>query len=95
MQCVPAARADGIGDMTQTAQILALLRANGERGLTAIEALREANCFRLAARIADLKAEGYEITSTMETTDTGKRIARYRIVERPSWSAGDQLSWTA
>lgn len=65
---------------TQTAQILALLRDRGDDGLTAMDALREAQCFRLAARISDLKDEGYDITSTIETTDTGKRIARYRLV---------------
>jgi hypothetical protein len=77
---------------TQCQLILTLLRAYGDRGLTAMDALREANCFRLAARIADLKAEGHDITSTMETTDTGKRIARYRLVEAP---VTEQLTWTA
>jgi hypothetical protein len=67
--------------MTQKDIILELLRWNGAAGITALDAL-EIGCFRLAARIADLRADGYEITSTMELTRTAKRIARYRIVEQ-------------
>ncbi len=67
--------------MTQKDIILELLRWNGAAGITALDAL-EIGCFRLAARIADLRADGYEITSTMEQTRTAKRIARYRIVEQ-------------
>ena len=67
--------------MKQTDAILALLRSRGDRGITALDALDEVGSFRLAARIADLHAEGYTITSTMETTAAGKRIARYRLIE--------------
>ena len=67
--------------MKQTDAILALLRARGDRGITALDALEEVGSFRLAARISDLHAAGYTITSTMETTANGKRIARYRLVE--------------
>ena len=67
--------------MTQTTDILALLRFRGERGLTALDAFGIVGSMRLAARIADLKADGYTITSTMETTPRGARVARYRIVE--------------
>ena len=76
--------------MTQTEQVLDLLRYRGDRGITAMDALQEAGSFRLAARIADLRAEGHDITSTMETTATGKRIARYRLVEP---QAVEQLAW--
>ena len=71
--------------MTQNQQVLDLLRSRGDRGITAIDALNEVGSFRLAARIADLRADGYTITSTMETTATGKRIARYRLVEPKSY----------
>jgi hypothetical protein len=38
-------------------------------------------CTRLAARIADLKDEGYRIETTMETSDlNGKRFARYFLL---------------
>ncbi len=68
--------------MTQTDAILELLRARGDRGLTAIEALNEVGSFRLAARIADLHAAGYDISSTMVTLPNGKRIARYVLHEQ-------------
>jgi hypothetical protein len=71
--------------MTQTAEILALLRSRGDVGITPMDALEEVGSFRLAARIADLHAAGYTITSTMETTPTGKRIARYRLVEAKAY----------
>ena len=64
------------------ADILALLHLNPD-GITAIEALNEAGCFRLGARIFDLKALGYPIEADWVTTMTGKRVARYRLVTKP------------
>lgn len=72
--------------------VLALLHLNPD-GITAIEALNDVGCFRLGARIWDLKAEGYEIESELVTTMTGKRIARYRLVVKPEQP--QQLRWTA
>jgi hypothetical protein len=66
--------------VSQTDDVLALLRARGDAGVTALDALREVGSFRLAARIADLHAAGFDISSTIETTPNGKRIARYRLV---------------
>ncbi len=62
--------------------VLGLLRTYPE-GITALEALNDVGCFRLGARIYDLKAEGYRIETDLVTTMTGKRIARYRLVEKP------------
>lgn len=50
--------------------------------ITAIEALRDFGCYRLASRISDLKKEGMDIDKTMEESVsrvTGKavRYARY------------------
>jgi hypothetical protein len=46
--------------------------------LTALEALQRFQCFRLAARIADLKKEGMHIDAVMVADeDTGKVYARY------------------
>ena len=45
--------------------------------VTAITALQRFGCFRLAARINDLREQGYSITTETEKTSTGKRIARY------------------
>lgn len=52
--------------------------------ITAIEALNDFGCFRLASRISDLKREGLEIRKTMEervSGVTGKtvRYARYSL----------------
>jgi hypothetical protein len=69
--------------MTQNDEVLALLRGAGEHGITSLEALYAVGSFRLAARIADLKAEGHVITSTLEPTPSGKHVARYRLVEEP------------
>lgn len=37
-------------------------------------------CYRLSARIANLKAQGYKITTEMETKN-GSTYARYRLEE--------------
>lgn len=68
--------------MTQTADVIALLRAN-PRGITALDALRAAGCFRLAARVADLRAEGHDIRTQMVATAGGKHVALYTLHERP------------
>lgn len=64
--------------MTQIEAILRLLEERPE-GITAMDALREAGSFRLAARIADLREQGHDIDSEMVTLDSGKRVARYRL----------------
>lgn len=48
---------------TQSQQILDWMEA-GLR-ISPVEALNEFGCFRLAARISDLRSEGYEIQSEM------------------------------
>ena len=62
--------------MTQTDWILNQLK----RGpLTAVDALNGCGCFRLAARIKDLRDAGYQIeTKTLELPN-GKHIAQYSL----------------
>jgi hypothetical protein len=48
--------------MSQEAQILNHLQAG--KALTPIQALNYFSCFRLAARIHDLRCKGYDIVST-------------------------------
>ena len=60
---------------TQKAQILRML-LNGP--VTSLDALQEAGCFRLAARIKDLKDAGYLIKTDM-ITHKGKRFAQYSL----------------
>jgi hypothetical protein len=45
--------------------------------ITAIDALQTFGCFRLAARIKDLKDEGMEIDKVMVKTASGARVAQY------------------
>jgi hypothetical protein len=60
-----------------TRAVLDLLREQGVDGLTPALALSEVGTMRLAARIAELRAEGHEIVNVGWTTATGKRVARY------------------
>lgn len=59
------------------ASVLAYIRTHGS--ITAIEAERHLHCHRLAARVADLKAEGIVIQSTLVVTESGHRFARYSL----------------
>lgn len=51
---------------------------SGKR-ITPLEALHYWNCFRLGARIADLRADGHEIKSEFVVTPSGKRVKSYWI----------------
>lgn len=62
--------------MTQKQMILTHLRTQG--GITPLEALQKYGCFRLGARIADLKGDGIGIKTEMVKED-GKRFARYTL----------------
>ena len=62
---------------TQANRILAHLRA-GNR-LTAIEALERFGCFRLAARIHELRRDGWQIEERTVETRSGKRVAEYSL----------------
>ena len=61
--------------MTQSEQILTHLRS---RSISAIEALGEYGCFRLAARIDELRKAGHRIESRTVKAN-GKRYARYQL----------------
>ena len=65
-------------DKTQEQAILAHL----EQGLaiTPLEALAKYGCFRLGARVWDLRMKGWDIQSCMVKTATGKRIAKYWLM---------------
>ncbi len=62
--------------MDQTTAILRHLRAGHE--LTPIEAFERFGCLRLAARISDLRRDGYAIETRIEK-GKGKRWAAYRL----------------
>ena len=63
--------------MSQTQAIKQHLESG--RSITAIEALSEYGCLRLAARIADLRDQGMQIETVMVTYSKDKRFAKYKI----------------
>jgi hypothetical protein len=63
--------------MSQNKQIADYL--NKGKKLTPIDALNKFGCFRLAARIADLRNEGMNIVTNTIKLDNNKQIAQYSI----------------
>lgn len=61
---------------TQEQAILSHLKSG--KTLTPLEALERYGCFRLGARIWDMKQAGYNIVTERETKG-GKSYARYRM----------------
>jgi hypothetical protein len=67
----------------QTLAVLALLREFGDGGVTPSEARDIVGTDRLAARIWELRAEGFDVETTHWTTPRGKKtVARYILRER-------------
>jgi hypothetical protein len=65
--------------MTQTDAIRSFLLEGNS--LTPIDALERFGCFRLAARIDDLRREGLDI-ETIKERQNGKSYARYRLRDK-------------
>ena len=65
--------------MSQSDAILDALE-HGET-LTPLDALHRYGCFRLGARIWDLKQAGHRIEMRLIETASGKRVAEYFIAE--------------
>ena len=69
--------------LNQKSMILQYMRENG--GITQAEATRELGCYRLGARIWDLKHDGYEILKVdRETVNRFGRVSRfaeYRLIQ--------------
>jgi len=63
--------------MSQNKQIADYL--NKGKKLTPIDALNKFGCFRLAARIADLRNEGMNIVTNTIKLENKKLIAQYSI----------------
>lgn len=62
---------------TQSKQILSHLEAGNE--INPIEALNKFGCFRLGARIYDLKQQGYDITKRMVKVNDDAYVAFYSL----------------
>lgn len=66
--------------MTQAQTILEMLK----RGpVTDMDALHKAGVRRLAARILDLRQQGYQIETERITTRGGAVVARYHLKQTP------------
>lgn len=66
--------------MNRTSQTNAILEhlKKGE-SITSMDALNMFKCFRLAARIYDLRKNGWEIEETLIKSETGNRYAEYKL----------------
>lgn len=64
--------------MSQCSEILAHMKTGNS--ITAIDALNLYGCFRLAARIKDLRSQGHDI-HTRKIKRNGKEYAEYRVVQ--------------
>jgi len=62
--------------MTQNDWILQSLK---QAPLTALQALEGCGCFRLAARINDLRAQGHKINTVNLKLENNKTIAQYHL----------------
>ena len=60
---------------SQKNRILAFMKAGNS--ITAIQALSMFGSLRLGARIADIKADGYEVKSEFVKLPNGKQVKRY------------------
>ena len=65
-----------------------MILADMKRGqsITPIDALNNYGCFRLSARIYDLKEEGWPVWMDLVETPSGKRVASYYLnPDRAAW----------
>lgn len=62
--------------MSQKATILNWLQ---REPITPAQALAYLGCFRLAARILEIKQDGYPVRAEMIETANGKHVARYSL----------------
>jgi len=63
--------------MSQTKQIANYL--NKGKKLTTLDALNKFGCFRLAARISDLRNDGMNIKTKIIKLENKKQVAQYSI----------------
>ena len=63
----------------QSRQLLMLLEAAGPDGVTARQAWLSLGIYRAAARVMELRRDGYTISTTIERQQAGGTFARYRL----------------
>lgn len=62
---------------SQVERILEFMLAGN--AITPLEAFNKFRCFRLGARIADIKKKGYAVKSRFVTTPTEKKVKQYYL----------------
>ena len=70
-------RKEYVMSQTQNEQILDYLKSG--KSITPLEALEKFGCFRLSARIFNLREDGYNII-TKNITNDGKTFAEYHLL---------------
>jgi hypothetical protein len=65
-----------------------ILKALEQRPLTAIEALEGCGCFRLAARIKELRSQGHDIQTKPLILHDGKVVAQYSLAPKRPQNCG-------
>lgn len=63
--------------MSQTQQILQALKSGDK--ITQMDALQRFGCFRLGARILEIRQMGHSVSSRMVDAGNGKRVAEYSM----------------
>lgn len=63
----------------QTTKILLYLKEGNK--ITGMDALNLFGCWRLGARIWDIKKMGFKIKSELITTNTNKVVAEYELIK--------------
>jgi hypothetical protein len=74
--------------MTQAERVLVLLAVRGPEGVSVLDF---APGFRLAARIADLRAAGNPIDTQTATLPGGAKVARYVLTAATLPTTGEQI----
>ena len=69
----------GMASMVYAGKIIKDLGLEDDYTITPLEALEKFKCFRLGARIADIKARGYLVYSEFVSTPTEKKVKRYYL----------------
>jgi hypothetical protein len=70
-------------ELSQNQMILTYLKTG--KVITPIEALELCGCFRLSARIFELRADGWPIFCDRRATNTGKVVGHYKLLQDKSW----------
>ena len=65
--------------ISQNKEILKYLQTGNK--ITPLEALNLFGCFRLGARIFELKEQGHNIETKRITLSNGKRVAEYQLIK--------------